>query len=89
MAEIEYRTKSAQGKVCHPFFKGPASKGLREDLRSRATLALIGWDMCPSAWALGRIGVRRVLSTDTLSVSGDSVSAASGPGLFKIAVELQ
>ena len=24
MAEIEYRTKSAQGKVCHPFFKGPA-----------------------------------------------------------------
>ena len=27
MAEIEYRAKSAEGKVRHPFFKG-----LREDL---------------------------------------------------------
>jgi bifunctional non-homologous end joining protein LigD len=27
LAEIEYRAKSAQGKVRHPFFKG-----LREDL---------------------------------------------------------
>jgi bifunctional non-homologous end joining protein LigD len=27
MAEIEYRPKSAEGKVRHPFFKG-----LREDL---------------------------------------------------------
>ena len=27
LAEIEYRTKSAEGKVRHPFFKG-----LREDL---------------------------------------------------------
>jgi bifunctional non-homologous end joining protein LigD len=27
LAEIEYRTKSAEGKVRHPFFKG-----IREDL---------------------------------------------------------
>ena len=27
LAEIEYRAKSAEGKVCHPFFKG-----IREDL---------------------------------------------------------
>jgi bifunctional non-homologous end joining protein LigD len=27
LAEIEYRAKSAEGKVLHPFFKG-----LREDL---------------------------------------------------------
>jgi bifunctional non-homologous end joining protein LigD len=27
LAEIEYRAKSAEGKVRHPFFKGP-----REDL---------------------------------------------------------
>jgi len=27
LAEIEYRAKSAEGKVCHPLFKG-----IREDL---------------------------------------------------------
>jgi hypothetical protein len=33
-AEIEYRAKSAEGKVRHPFFKG-----LREDLQLTSSIA--------------------------------------------------
>jgi hypothetical protein len=29
LAEIEYRAKSAEGKVRHPFFKGPAGGPVR------------------------------------------------------------
>ena len=73
MAEIEYRAKSAEGKVRHPFFKG-----LRED--HIAVRDLAGWPAFENSIRRARVFVGQPNSFK-MQVSAQHYSAASFAGI--------